>query len=108
MEFSVKCSYFEIYNEIIYDLLREKPMSLDKHLGNRLQVRECPKKGVYIDGILEEEIFSSQDALNLLIRGAKNRHVDATFMNLESSRSHSLFQMHFTSVKKENGLINTK
>jgi kinesin family protein 15 len=46
VEFLVKCSYFEIYNEHIMDLL-------DPGHGNLL-IREDIKKGVYVEGLTEE------------------------------------------------------
>ena len=58
-----------------------------------LQIREDLKKGVYVENLTEEIGSTSTEAINLLLKGAKNRHVGATMMNFESSRSHSLFQM---------------
>jgi len=51
------------------------------------------KKGVYVEGLKEELVDSSYETIELLRKGALNRHVGATSMNLESSRSHSLFTM---------------
>jgi hypothetical protein len=81
----VKASYFEIYNEQIMDLLN--PTS-----GN-LQVREDLRRGVFLEGIAEETVTSVTDALQLLKRGTKNRHVAATEVNFESSRSHSVLTL---------------
>ena len=96
----VKCSYYEIYNEQIMDLLN--PAS-----GN-LQVREDFKKGVFIDNITEEVVSNSEDAINLLIKGARNRHVGATNMNIESSRSHSVFSLTIESKSEKDGITNLK
>ena len=78
----IKCSYLEIYNEHIMDLL--EPSSIN------LNVREDIKKGVYVEGLKEEIITSYRDMIALTLRGAKNRHVGSTSMNRESSRSHSV------------------
>ena len=43
LSFLIKCSYLEIYNEQIMDLL--EPTSIN------LQVREDIKKGVYVEGL---------------------------------------------------------
>lgn len=51
------------------------------------------KRGVYVDGISEEAVSSPDDAYRLLEIGAQNRHVAATSMNRESSRSHSIFTL---------------
>ena len=58
-----------------------------------MQVREDLKKGVYVENLSEEPVVSSDEAINLLLKGAKTRHIGATQMNAESSRSHSVFSM---------------
>jgi len=78
----IKCSFLEIYNEQIIDLL--EPASVNLH------VREDIKKGVYVEGLVEEIINSHRDMVLLIARGTKNRHVGSTSMNRESSRSHSV------------------
>ncbi|KAL4478316.1 hypothetical protein ABPG72_009552 [Tetrahymena utriculariae] len=90
----VKCSYLEIYNEQIMDLLSPS--------GSTLLVREDQKKGVYIEGLSEEKVTSAQQAIELLNTGARNRHVSATQMNIESSRSHSLFSLTIETKDKDN------
>ena len=42
----IRCSYLEIYNEQIMDLL--EPNSINLH------IREDIKKGVYVEGLIEE------------------------------------------------------
>jgi hypothetical protein len=56
-------------------------------------VREDLKKGVYVEGLKEESVTNSEETIELLRKGARNRHVGATNMNMESSRSHSIFSM---------------
>nr|XP_019705878.1 kinesin-like protein KIN-12E isoform X1 [Elaeis guineensis] len=82
LKYSCKCSFLEIYNEQITDLL--EPSSTN------LQLREDLKKGVYVENLKEFEVSSVKDVLELLIQGAANRKMAATHMNLESSRSHSV------------------
>lgn len=72
-------------------------------MGSTLQVREDLKKGVYVEGLKEEGVDGSDETIELLRKGAINRHVGSTNMNLESSRSHSLFTM--TIERKVNILI---
>ena len=62
---------------------------LDPNSGN-LHVRECMKKGVYVDGLIEEPITCVKDMIQLIARGARNRHTGSTQVNKESSRSHSV------------------
>ncbi|GLU19100.1 hypothetical protein SLE2022_353660 [Rubroshorea leprosula] len=83
LRFTCKCSFLEIYNEQILDLL--DPSS------NNLQIREDNKKGVYVENLKEIEVTSARDVMQQLIQGAANRKVAATNMNRASSRSHSVF-----------------
>src|SRR5690242_7693605 len=45
IEFSIKCSFLEIYKEIIRDLLNPK--------GVNLRVRETPSRGVWVEDLSE-------------------------------------------------------
>lgn len=83
LRFVCKCSFLEIYNEQITDLL--EPSS------SNLQMREDSKKGVFVENLTEMVVSSVQDVISLLQKGAANRKVASTNMNRESSRSHSVF-----------------
>ncbi|XP_023547738.1 kinesin-like protein KIN-12C isoform X2 [Cucurbita pepo subsp. pepo] len=82
LKYSCKCSFLEIYNEQITDLL--EPSSTN------LQIREDSKKGVYVDNLTEHSVSSLNDVVELLLQGVANRKMAATYMNSESSRSHSV------------------
>jgi kinesin family protein 15 len=100
-EFLIRFSYLEIYNEQIMDLL--DPSQVNLH------VREDIKKGVYVEGLQEEVVQSSNDMIQLIQIGAKNRHVGSTSMNKESSRSHSVLTTIIeTKSMKEGGVWNIK
>ncbi|KAJ6324752.1 hypothetical protein OIU76_011946 [Salix suchowensis] len=83
LRFSCKCSFLEIYNEQITDLL--EPSSTN------LQLREDLNKGVYVENLTEYNVRTVNDVIKLLQQGAANRKMAATYMNSESSRSHSVF-----------------
>ncbi|ESQ45972.1 hypothetical protein EUTSA_v10010073mg [Eutrema salsugineum] len=83
LQFTCRCSFLEIYNEQILDLL--DPSS------NNLQLREDHKKGIHVENLKEIEVSSARDAIQQLMQGATNRKVAATNMNRASSRSHSVF-----------------
>ncbi|XP_076937672.1 kinesin-like protein KIN-12A [Bidens hawaiensis] len=78
-----RCSFLEIYNEQITDLLN--PSQRNLHL------REDTKTGVYIENLTEETICSMKDVTQLLKKGLSNRKTGSTSLNSESSRSHSVF-----------------
>jgi hypothetical protein len=85
IEYMVRVSYMEIYNENIKDLLN--PNSSNKSLT----VREDDTKGMVVVGIKEEVVTCYQDMIRCLETGAVYRTVGSTLMNETSSRSHSLF-----------------
>ena len=86
--FTVYCSFLQIYNEHIYDAL------LDKDGLFPLTVHETPAEGIYVEGLSEFLVTCPGDCLGIIARGEANRAVRGTHMNEYSSRSHSIFQLH--------------
>lgn len=92
--FFVKCSYVEIYNDQIYDLLQRA-----ENIGETLQVCEDTLKDqFFVRGVREEAIDDWYDALDKLKRGEINRHYARTIMNHSSSRSHTIFRVYIQSL----------
>ncbi|KAJ2285349.1 hypothetical protein IWW55_007284, partial [Coemansia sp. RSA 2706] len=85
VKYLCRASYIEIYNETIYDLLDP--------LTRTCAMREDIKRGVFIDGVTEETVQDPNEAYDVFVRGTTNRHVSATSMNRESSRSHSVLML---------------
>ncbi|XVF37885.1 hypothetical protein REPUB_Repub20aG0049500 [Reevesia pubescens] len=83
LKYQCRCSFLEIYNEQITDLL-------DPNQRN-LQLREDVKSGVYVENLTEEYVSSMKDVTQLLIKGLSNRRTGVTNINAESSHSHSVF-----------------
>ena len=86
-EFTVYCSFVQIYNEKLYDLLQ------DGKTENPLNIREDKYAGIFVEGCSEYVITNPNDCLYLLQRGEFNRITRQTKSNVASSRSHSLFQL---------------
>jgi hypothetical protein len=53
-------------------------------------------------------ISKSDEAMEILYKGSKSRHVGSTFYNETSSRSHSVFTLQIESRYAKNGVVNTK
>ena len=94
----VTCSYMQIYQDRLYDLLTDGKMQ------NPLQVREGAvaagaegdqrrEAGVFVRGLSQYRVGGVGDVLELLRRGSTNRAVRATEYNLHSSRSHAILQI---------------
>ncbi|KAM4724426.1 kinesin-like protein KIF15 [Anableps anableps] len=98
--FLCKCSFIEIYNEQIYDLLDSASASLF--------LRENIKKGVFVEGAVEKFVNSAAEAYQVLSMGWRNRRVASTSMNRESSRSHAVFTMTLESKESRNEVVNIR
>jgi hypothetical protein len=82
IEFVIKASIIEIYNEKIKDLIDLSKVNL--------QIREDKVKGIYIESLSEHIVDSAPKVLELIKKGMSNRAINATNMNAESSRSHCI------------------
>ncbi|XP_078133812.1 kinesin-like protein KIF15 isoform X2 [Sander vitreus] len=98
--FLCKCSFIEIYNEQIYDLLDTASASLF--------LRENIKKGLFVEGAVEKFVNSATEAYQVLSMGWRNRRVASTSMNRESSRSHAVFTMTLESKESVNEVVNIR
>ncbi|XP_013368827.1 PREDICTED: kinesin-like protein KIF15 isoform X3 [Chinchilla lanigera] len=98
--FLCKCSFIEIYNEQIYDLLDSASAGL--------YLREHIKKGVFVVGAVEQVVTSAAEAYQVLSGGWRNRRVASTSMNRESSRSHAVFTVTVESMQKSSEVVNIR
>ncbi|XP_053674251.1 kinesin-like protein Klp61F [Anopheles nili] len=97
LEFSMRISYLELYNEELCDLL-----STDDTVKIRI-FDDVQKKGsVIVQGLEEIPVHSKDDVYKLLAKGQERRKTASTLMNAQSSRSHTIFSIiiHI----KENGI----
>mmetsp|Transcript_54697 Transcript_54697/g.152598 ORF Transcript_54697/g.152598 Transcript_54697/m.152598 type:complete len:783 (-) Transcript_54697:45-2393(-) len=91
-ECRVVCTYLEIYNERIKDLLTTSETSLD--------VRKHPLTGICVPNLTEAVVNRYDDVQALLATGDENRTVAATAMNAQSSRSHAVFTLSVAQTPK--------
>ncbi|XP_043337079.1 kinesin-like protein KIF18A [Cervus canadensis] len=88
---STAVSYLEVYNEQIRDLLVN---------SGPLAVREDAQKGVVVQGLTLHQPKSSEEILQLLDSGNRNRTQHPTDTNATSSRSHAVFQIYLRQQDK--------
>ncbi|KAM6500504.1 kinesin 2 [Amanita muscaria] len=108
VDYSVKISFMELYNEELRDLLAaelappsgtSQPMGAgvkDNYKAQEAGLKifdDASKKGVFIQGLEEIAVKDSRDALALLTKGSQRRQIAATKFNDHSSRSHSVFSI---------------
>lgn len=89
-EMRVSCSFIEIYQEEVQDLLVSKPVP------GGLRVRETISHGAHIEGLTEHTVTELEAVWDLLNVGLVRRKTASTAMNETSSRSHSLFMVTVT------------
>jgi kinesin family protein 11 len=88
VEYTVRVSFLELYNEELQDLLTT---SVDK--DKKLKLCEDVKKGVVCQNLEEIAVMDVPTIFEVLQRGIKQRQTAATLCNKNSSRSHSIFTM---------------
>ena len=84
-EFLLRCSYVELYNECVNDLLNPNNMNLS--------LQEDKKRGIKIVGVTEEVCTSVNQMQSILYMGETNKQIASTNFNQRSSRSHSIFRI---------------
>lgn len=87
----VALSYYEIYNDKVFDLL-EPP---EKRTPSGLPLREANNK-TYVVGLSERQCVDLKDFENLYIEANNNRVTAATKLNAHSSRSHAILRVKVT------------
>ncbi|XP_030747345.1 kinesin-related protein 4-like isoform X2 [Sitophilus oryzae] len=83
-KFLLRCSYLEIYNEKINDLLDAQKKDI--------KIREDFNQGVHV-AVREEVIRKKDELFALMKKGMKIRKIGCTDMNERSSRSHTIFKL---------------
>lgn len=100
MQYLVRASYLEIYQEEIRDLLHP-----DQSL--RFELKEKPDTGIFVKDLSTSVCKNAAEIQQLMNMGNQNRTIGATNMNEHSSRSHAIFlitiEMGSTSVGSETG-----
>jgi kinesin family member 11 len=96
-ESTVKCSFIELYNEELRDLLSPDDKSNLKIFDN--ESKRGHNSSTLVQGMEEHFIHSATAGIKLLRGGSYKRQVAATKCNDLSSRSHTIFTV-TTSVKR--------
>ncbi|PVU97313.1 hypothetical protein BB561_000629 [Smittium simulii] len=97
--FEVKMSYYEVFKENIYDLLREVDC------GPGLPIREDSNRKTYVAG-LREELLSSFDQFKKSYSVAvKRRRTASTKLNTNSSRSHAVLVIKLAMSSASNSAV---
>lgn len=88
VEFSMRISFLELYNEELTDLL-----SAADGVPIRIYDDNSKKGSIIVHGLEELPVHSSADVYKLLAKGQEKRKTASTLMNVQSSRSHTIFSI---------------
>ncbi|KAG7318564.1 hypothetical protein KOW79_018319 [Hemibagrus wyckioides] len=98
-EFKVSASMLELYNDRLQDLFVSPADALSK----RIEIKKDKKGLVFAQGAEAKEATSAGELFALFELGSANRHIAATKMNIESSRSHLIISIMLESRNLANG-----
>lgn len=99
VEYTVSVSLMEIYQEHIKDLLN--PFLKDAECT----IHEDKTNGVYVRGLSHAFVSSAAEMALVLKLGSRYRTKSPTNMNVESSRSHAIFQVMLTQEDVSSGAV---
>ncbi|KAJ0403080.1 hypothetical protein P43SY_009147 [Pythium insidiosum] len=88
----VHCSFMQIYNNEVFDLLQENKERMNEPLAVREMIKGNDRH-IYASGLSEFRVTSLEETMKLLRQGNRNRAIRATEYNERSSRSHALLQL---------------
>lgn len=95
--YSVWVSFFEIYNEFVYDLL-EAPPSPPSRKRATLRLSDDKQGNPYVKDLTWIQVRSAEEAWRVLGAGRRNQSFASTHLNHNSSRSHSIFSLRLLHV----------
>ncbi|KQK14307.1 kinesin-like protein KIN-12C [Brachypodium distachyon] len=81
--YQCRCSFLEVYNEQINDLLDPSQRNL--------QIRETTDNGIHVENLTDEYVSTVEDVNQILMKGLSKRKIGTDSMNLKNSRSHVIF-----------------
>ena len=115
-DIKIMCSYIQIYNEKIYDLLSDEIVNGEgvdiqqskSTTKEALRIREVKiknRKQVFIENVTEIELTNFYECFTWLQEGEKQRKIRQTNKNEMSSRSHTIFIIKYINTSTKPPLV---
>jgi kinesin family protein 4/21/27 len=104
-KYNIYCSFLQIYNEKIFDLLNPAHFIEGAPGASGLKLR-YKNDNFVVDNLYTFECQTKKDVYDLFHFGLKNRVVATHRLNHASSRSHSLLTITVESIDPQNPVIN--
>ena len=99
-DFSVECSYLEIYNEEVFDLLAVTEGSNSRSRAQEsLKIRWSRQLGFHVPRLTRAMCAEPADALKLFYTGVRRKTMGSHRLNATSSRSHAIFSIYVCRTK---------
>lgn len=93
-KFLIRCSYLEIYNEDIRDLL-------SKDVTKTLEIKENKDSGIFVKDLTTCIVKTIPEIEAYMDHGTAQRMTGETAMNKDSSRSHSIFTIYIETAEND-------
>ncbi|KAF0033480.1 hypothetical protein F2P81_013546 [Scophthalmus maximus] len=101
-DFKVSAYMLELYNDRLQDLFTQAHGQ-----ARRVEIKRNRKGVVFAQGAETKEASSAHELYALFLQASANRHISATKMNVESSRSHLIVGIMVESRNLTNGSVST-
>ena len=102
---SISCSFLQIYNEKIYDLLNKATLNSKKAIGGKdlgLKMRWSKNEQFTVENLFLFRCNDEEHAIQMYNKGVKNKVVASHNLNQSSSRSHAIFTLQAEIVENSN------
>lgn len=95
-EYTIKASFLEIYNEVLFDLLSNDAKDMDIKMANPKNAME-----IYVSNLTEVDVHNAEDLHELMKMAKRNRATASTVGNERSSRSHAVTRIQLIGTHTE-------
>jgi len=102
IEYTVYCTYVQIYKENVYDLLNPAQLK-----GPGLKLRWNKSEEFYLENLFMHPCYTYSEVLSLYNAGVKNKILASHNANAASSRSHCILSLNIEGIDSETGTILT-
>lgn len=93
--FHIRISSFEIYNEVVRDLLNSNMNHQNKTVNaDPLQIRIAKDEESFeIVGLSSRTVMNVEDVMTAVLEGQERKKFGQSYLNVHSSRSHTIFRV---------------
>lgn len=108
VQYRFKCSFYQIYNEKVTDLLNTSKNKSRNELECGLRLRWRQGDTFAVENLFYYECDTPEKMREAFFRGAKEKEVSGHLMNHQSSRSHCVFTIYVERTKPSTGELQSR